>query len=57
MSIVVYNILSDVTTTKMSDEDKLTSLVFNYRSQYDKTDRFYDNNSAFGITRGRRLLD
>jgi hypothetical protein len=28
------------------DEEKLVSLVFNYRSLCDKTDRFYDDNSV-----------
>jgi hypothetical protein len=39
----MYGTMSDLKTTKMFDEGKLISLVSNYRSLCDKTDRFYDN--------------
>jgi hypothetical protein len=38
--------MSDLKATKMFDEEKLVSLVTNYRSLYDKTDRFYDDSSV-----------
>jgi hypothetical protein len=58
----MYSIVIDLKATKMVVEEKLFSLVFTYRSLYDKTDRFYDNsvrNTGFmttlsGITSGRR---
>jgi hypothetical protein len=34
---------SDLKATKMFDEEKLISLVFNYRSLCDRTDSFCDN--------------
>jgi hypothetical protein len=39
----VYSTLSDETITKMFENGKLTFLVFSYRYQHEKTDRFYDN--------------
>jgi hypothetical protein len=42
----MYGTMSDLKATKMSHEEKLISLMSNYRSLYDKTDRFYDCNSV-----------
>jgi hypothetical protein len=38
--------VDDLATTNTFDEEKLISLVFNYRYRYGKTDRFYEDNSV-----------
>jgi hypothetical protein len=46
--------MSDLKATKISDEEKLVSLMSNYRTLCDKTGFM---TTLSGITSGRRLLD